>query len=78
MPTPPYVRTAVAGEDAAHYFTTTLLDLSTPVGILPPTFKGTLLCNERGLEAWHIKTFIPGCEDDPNDVHMEYTDDYPD
>ena len=78
MPTSPFSRTAVAGENTAHYFTTTLLDVSTYVGILPPTFKGTLLSNEHGLEAWHIETLIPGREEDPVDEPMKYGDDYPD
>ena len=78
MPTTPFTRTTVAGEDDAHYYTKTLYELTNHVGILPPTFTGTLLSNEYGLEEWNIKTFIPGSGDDPSDADMEYSDDYPD
>src|SRR3954451_472405 len=78
MPTPPFTITTVAGEDAAHYFTNTLFELRMHVDILPPTFTGTLLCNDHDLEAWDMKTFIPARDEDPDDEAMEYSDDYPD
>ena len=69
---------AVAGLETQHYFTTTLFELSTFVGIPPPTFHGRLLCRESGMEKWEIQTSIPGRTADPDDEGMEYSEDYPD
>ena len=73
-----YGQMAVAGQGTRHYFTSRLFELSTFIGILPPTFHGRLLCRERGLEKWEIKTSIPGLTADPDDEGMEYFEDYPD
>ena len=75
---PPYCRSAVAGQDTAHYFNDTLFELAVFVGIQAPTFRGKLLCRECGLEKWQIKTTIPGRTADPEDEGMEYSEEYPD
>src|SRR4051812_37023712 len=73
-----YSQTAIAGRNPAHYFNHTLQELADFVGIDPPTFRGKLLYREHGLAKWEIKTVIPKHTDDPSDVNMEYSEEYPD
>jgi hypothetical protein len=72
-----YDETVIAG-DMPHYLSLTLFDLSGKVGIAPPVFQGRRLYQEHGIEAWTIKTFIPGSDADPDDPDMTYTEVYPD
>src|SRR4051812_19864144 len=73
-----YSQTAIAGGNPAHYFNHTLQELADFVGIDPPTFRGKLLYREHALAKWEIKTVIPKRTDDPSDVNMEYSEEYPD
>src|SRR4051812_24767561 len=73
-----YGQMAVARQDTTHYFSYTLFELSTFVGIRPPTFHGKLLYRQYGLAKWEIKTIIPGLADDPSNESMEYSEEYPD
>ena len=72
-----YDAVLVAGQ-GAYYFCDTLFELSTYVGILPPTFRGKMMYREHGTEKWMIKTTIPGRTQDPYDYALEYTDAYTD
>ena len=75
---PPSVRSAVAGEGTAHIFSGTLFELAVYVGIQAPSFRGTFICRESGLEKWRIRTTIPGRTADPEDEGMKYSEYYPD
>ncbi|KAK1646523.1 hypothetical protein QYE76_064328 [Lolium multiflorum] len=72
-----YDETFVAG-DESFYLSGILSDMSSLVGIAPPVIQGRQLYNEHDVEAWSIKTFIPGSDDDLDDPGMTYTDVYPD
>ncbi|KAK1608483.1 hypothetical protein QYE76_032156 [Lolium multiflorum] len=72
-----YDETVIA-RDVPHYLSLTLFDLSRDVEIAPPVFQGRRLYQEHGIEAWAIKTFIPGSDADPDDLDMTYTEVYPD
>ncbi|KAK1610264.1 hypothetical protein QYE76_033937 [Lolium multiflorum] len=72
-----YDETLVAG-DEYFFLSRTLFDMSAAVGIAPPVFQGKQLYKEHGTEAWSIKTFIPGSDDDPEDPSMTYSEVYPD
>jgi hypothetical protein len=72
-----YDETFVAG-DEHFYLSDILFDMSTLVGIAPQVIQGRQLYKERGMEAWMIKTFIPGSDDDPDDPNMTYSEVYPD
>ncbi|XP_071683404.1 uncharacterized protein [Lolium perenne] len=52
--------------------------MSSLVGIPPPVIQGRQLYKEHDTEAWLIKTFIPGSDDDLDDPGMTYSDIYPD
>src|SRR4051812_43427848 len=73
-----YCHTAIAGGNPAHYFNHTLQELADFVGIDPPTFRGKVLYWEYNLAKWEIKTVIPKHADDPSDVNMEDSEEYPD
>ena len=73
-----YSHAAIAGGNPAHYFNHTLRELADFVKIDPPTFRGKLLYQEHGLAKWEIKTVIPKRDEDPSDVRMEYSEEYPD
>src|SRR3954468_1097959 len=73
-----YSRTAIAGGNPAHCFNHTLQELADFVGIDSPTFRGKLLYREHDLAKWEIKTVIPKHDDNPSDVNMEYSEEYPD
>ncbi len=75
---PPSVRSAVAGEGTAHIFSGTLFELAVYVGIQAPSFRGTFICREIGLEKWRIRTTIPGRTANPEDEGMRYSEYYPD
>ncbi|KAK1694878.1 hypothetical protein QYE76_011575, partial [Lolium multiflorum] len=72
-----YDETLVAG-DEYFFLSRTLFDMSAAVGIAPSVFQGKQLYKEHGTEAWSIKTFIPGSDDDPEDPSMTYSEVYPD
>jgi hypothetical protein len=72
-----YDETFCAG-DAPFYLSGILFDMSVLVGIPPPVIQGRQLYKEHGTEAWLIKTFIPGSDDDLDDPGMTYSDTYPD
>src|SRR3954452_22757807 len=73
-----YSHAAIAGGNPAHYFNHSLRELPDFMGIDPPTFHGKLLYREHDLAKWEIKTVIPKRTDDPSDVNMEYSEEYPD
>jgi hypothetical protein len=72
-----YDETFCAG-DAPFYLSSILFDMSSLVGIPPPVIQGRQLYKEHDTEAWLIKTFIPGSDDDLDDPGMTYSDTYPD
>ena len=72
-----YDETFCAG-DAPFYLSSILFDMSSLVGIPPPVIQGRQLYKEHDTEAWLIKTFIPGSDDDLDDPGMTYSDIYPD
>src|SRR3954447_7099609 len=73
-----YCRTAIARGNPAHYFNHTLQELADFVGIDYPSFRGKLLYWEHDLAKWEINTIIPKHADDPSDVNMVYSEEYPD